>query len=257
MFVLFLQHNTDADVSYLFGESGIEGVSSTLIVEAKSLLSRKRYLMKKLEEGYSSETYDENGHDSLITSYRNPEDIAELAEVDKRLFDIFVTRQDMKKFSYDFDDMSMAFGDSSGKDPYNWNSFNADSVESLQALQDDLRSYSNVDKAQRDDAQKKREDRINAIAAKKVNSKKKSISIEDAKGNDRGELNFDAVEVMDYDGHAWSGLIIDEDTNQKVMPGGRMLSHRCLVVIGNLRGAGGFGMGKGETQSLALEAAFR
>ena len=41
------------------------------------------------------------------------------------------------------------------------------------------------------------------------------------------------------------------------MPGNRVLTHRALVVIGNLRGAAGFGMGKGQTPPDAINAAFR
>jgi small subunit ribosomal protein S5 len=44
---------------------------------------------------------------------------------------------------------------------------------------------------------------------------------------------------------------------QKTMPGNRVGTHRALVCIGNGQGAGGFGMGKGQTPPDAINAAFR
>jgi small subunit ribosomal protein S5 len=69
--------------------------------------------------------------------------------------------------------------------------------------------------------------------------------------------NFDTDSLMDYDGHVWSGVIVHQDTTQKVMPGERIISYRCLVSIGNRRGAGGFGMGKGADADVALKNAFK
>ena len=69
--------------------------------------------------------------------------------------------------------------------------------------------------------------------------------------------NFDADRLMDYDGHTWSGVIVHQDTTQKVVPGERIISYRCLVSIGNRKGAGGFGMGKGADADIALRNAFR
>jgi small subunit ribosomal protein S5 len=65
------------------------------------------------------------------------------------------------------------------------------------------------------------------------------------------------LELKDKDGRQWYGAILNNDTVQKVMPGDRQMSARCLVVIGNARGTAGFGMGKGKEASDALNAAFR
>lgn len=71
------------------------------------------------------------------------------------------------------------------------------------------------------------------------------------------------VEVGPVDGvkgirnDTWSGAILDTDMVQNVMPGGRIMSHRCLVVVGNLKGAAGFGVGKSSTPDKALNLAFR
>ena len=41
------------------------------------------------------------------------------------------------------------------------------------------------------------------------------------------------------------------------MPGNKVLSHRALVVVGNLKGSAGFGFGKSSNVGDALKAAFR
>jgi small subunit ribosomal protein S5 len=65
------------------------------------------------------------------------------------------------------------------------------------------------------------------------------------------------VNLTDSLGHVWSGTILDTDTVQKTMPGNRVMSHRALVVIGNLRGVGGLGTAKGKSVDEAVSAAFR
>lgn len=64
-------------------------------------------------------------------------------------------------------------------------------------------------------------------------------------------------EVVDRDGYVWSGLVINTDTTNTTLPSGRLMTHRCLVMVGNMKGAGGFGMGKGENSQLAMKRAFR
>lgn len=67
----------------------------------------------------------------------------------------------------------------------------------------------------------------------------------------------DPLMLRGKDGNCWSGVVLDNDTTQKTMPGGRVMTHRCLVVVGNLRGTAGFGKGKGQNPDDALNAAFR
>merc|ERR1712000_366173 len=52
-------------------------------------------------------------------------------------------------------------------------------------------------------------------------------------------------EVTDRNGYVWSGMVINTDTTTTTLPSGRLMTHRCLVMVGNMKGAGGFGMGKG------------
>jgi len=83
------------------------------------------------------------------------------------------------------------------------------------------------------------------------------IPIEDEDGQVATISLLDPDQLQDREGNVWSGVILHEDMVQKTMPGNRVLSHRALVMIGNFRGAGGFGKGKGQTPEDALNAAFR
>lgn len=67
----------------------------------------------------------------------------------------------------------------------------------------------------------------------------------------------DVSQLTDKNGRVWSGAILDSDQVQKPMPGGRVMSYRALVVVGNLRGAAGYGMGKAKTPADAVVSAFR
>jgi len=71
---------------------------------------------------------------------------------------------------------------------------------------------------------------------------------------EKGMLN----DLTDEDGHQWSGVIIHTDSVQKVMPKNRVASNRALVVIGNLRGAAGFGtFSAHDSINDAINGAFR
>lgn len=63
--------------------------------------------------------------------------------------------------------------------------------------------------------------------------------------------------VLDAEGNEWSGVILDTDIVQHTLPRNREQSDRCLVMVGNMRGVGGFGMGKGKTPAEAADKAFR
>jgi len=71
-------------------------------------------------------------------------------------------------------------------------------------------------------------------------------------------LNFNKrFELEDEDGNIWSACLLDTDMVQKVTPGQRVNTYRALAVIGNGKGAAGFGMGKGKNGSEALYSACR
>lgn len=75
-------------------------------------------------------------------------------------------------------------------------------------------------------------------------------------GDDEEEEDKGSVFREEPEG-SWVKMIIDQDTVQTTLPGGRVMSYRMLVVVGNLRGAGGWGVGKGDTPEEAKIRAFR
>jgi len=85
----------------------------------------------------------------------------------------------------------------------------------------------------------------------------KNITVSDEEGVDHVINLEDPLLLRDKTGFSWSGIVLDNDTTQKTMPGGRVMTHRCLVVVGNLRGTAGFGKGKGKNADDALNSAFR
>lgn len=76
--------------------------------------------------------------------------------------------------------------------------------------------------------------------------------------SDSGRLSsLDVDNLKGPDGFTWSGVILDSDVTQKSMPGNRVMSHRALVMVGNMRGTGGYGVGKAKGPKEAVDAAFR
>lgn len=79
----------------------------------------------------------------------------------------------------------------------------------------------------------------------------------DEQGNTLNLVENKYGDLIDADGTVWSMVVLNTDTVQKTMPGNRVVSHRALVMLGNMKGAGGFAMGKGKTPDAALTAACR
>jgi hypothetical protein len=215
--------------------------------EGRVLLNQRKQLDATLESKLKA-----NSLDYISQLDKNDADVVAYNEVTQKLFEMFLHRQDMKKFAHDFDDMSAVFGEGLEDDNYAWNQYEGETGEDMDRLNKDLRSFNNFHAEQKALKEKEKERK----RAEK-DARRGKVPIVDSEGKDRTTLSFDPATVMDFDGHSWSGLIINEDTTQKITPGGRIMSHRCLVMIGNLRGVGGYGMGKGETAALALESGFR
>ena len=84
---------------------------------------------------------------------------------------------------------------------------------------------------------------------------KRNVKIHQTDGNDIDLEDVDSL--TDKDGHVWGGFVVDTDVVQKVTPGNRIMRYRTLVVVGNLRGSCGFGVGKAEEIQMATKYAFR
>jgi small subunit ribosomal protein S5 len=224
-----------------------------------------------------------------------------------RLFELFLQREDMLRFSHDFRELSALVGNpADATDSFNWHNFSIDTEEELVRLRDAMiaseqdlltgkpkppsrkarlqkliediekRKVSSEDQhfAAVDEALREEEAAAAAAAAAadgdydddddiKISQDQEASLKDDRVGQDIEELADEEsspeniVSVTDRNGYVWSGLVINTDTTQTTLPSGRLLSHRALVMVGNLKGAGGFGMGKGENAQMALKRAFR
>jgi len=70
---------------------------------------------------------------------------------------------------------------------------------------------------------------------------KHNVTLEDVSKHNSN--TNDMTTLTDSDTHIWSGVVLNSDMVQKTMAGGRVFSYRALVMIGNLKGTGGFGVG--------------
>eukprot|EP00595_Chromulina_sp_UTEXLB2642_P001191 CAMPEP_0196763470 /NCGR_PEP_ID=MMETSP1095-20130614/4123_1 /TAXON_ID=96789 ORGANISM="Chromulina nebulosa, Strain UTEXLB2642" /NCGR_SAMPLE_ID=MMETSP1095 /ASSEMBLY_ACC=CAM_ASM_000446 /LENGTH=673 /DNA_ID=CAMNT_0042116705 /DNA_START=730 /DNA_END=2752 /DNA_ORIENTATION=- len=121
--------------------------------------------------------------------------------------------------------------------------------DSIDNFESDVKkkAYVNTDQDDDDDDFESKDD----------NDDKDDRDDKDDKDDNEDKDETDELELVDDDGRVWSGIILDNDTTQKILPGNRLTSYRVLVVIGNARGSGGYGMGKGTEPSKAVDAAFR
>eukprot|EP01038_Epipyxis_sp_PR26KG_P008526 gene8526-11526_t len=183
-----------------------------------------------------------------------------------RLFELFIQREDMRQFTHDFDELAAHFGPADEGDLFNWSQFKINVAEDLENMLDKMKEVEN--------------ERVDEMMSELKITKKKNVSryipkptvqVEDPKLisvnlNDKNDGSPEEIETVsledpaqlkDRDSNIWSGCILDTDIVQKTLPGNRMNTHRVLVVVGNLRGSCGFGMGKGKGPPEALNAAFR
>jgi small subunit ribosomal protein S5 len=263
------------DVNYILAE----GAPNDVRAECRLLITEKNDIDKLMKQFANDETHA-----------RVPRDLKKRLDKNvNRLFQLFIQREDMHQFSRDFDDIEASLGPANPDDAYEWNNFMCNDEESLNALAEDLRFYNGSSKSDRKDAarekkladaKQKRRDRREGVIQSGASAEATDTDAEDTEVKSDGteeahKLNekdldffedmqekkeydkFDADRLMDYDGHVWSGVIVHQDTTQKVVPGERIISYRCLVSIGNRKGAGGFGMGKGADADIALRNAFR
>jgi hypothetical protein len=196
-----------------------------------------------------------------------------------RLFELFLQREDMLAFSHDFAEMKAYLGPdgpaegalvasaSAASDPYDWSRFQITDGAELRALQVEMAEADA--RALAGSSGSRARGLLKSIGGSTLpeGSMPSSSSSVGGKGlllvDGTGDEEPVAVSLedpsslMDRDGRMWSGAILDTDMVQKTMPGNRVNSHRALVVVGNMRGAAGFGMGKGKTTGDAVNAAFR
>ena len=183
----------------------------------------------------------------------------------KRLFELFLQRQDMMAFSEGFNEMIALYGEPNEGDKYDWSQFSIETDKDLKSMMGEIEK---LDKEALEPVSKKelkrreREARLKEDSGETIDDKEKDnkkIVIKGENGDEEDEVVSleDPSQLTDKDGRLWSGVILNTDIVQKTTPGNRVNSNRALVMIGNLRGAGGFGMGKGKTPNDAINSAFR
>jgi hypothetical protein len=241
-----------------------DGAPSTLKVETRDLLAARSSLTNRLREF-------ENGRKPI------PEDLqSKFDENTSRLFEIFIQREDMLKYSSDFADIESMLGPANNT-PGNineWNNLLLEKREMYVNIDEVLRSF-NPNKKQKlelDDKKKiilldDEDEEGGDEEGKKSGDDEASASgvLEGGVISDEQFLQdglekksyFNVEMSRDHDGHIWNTIIVHEDQTQVVTSGGRVMSFRILLTIGNLKGVGGYGMGKGLTPQLALNSAFR
>jgi len=166
-------------------------------------------------------------------------------ESSSRLFELFLQRDDMISFLGDFREMRAFLGEENVEDPFDWSQFNIESGDDIWKLQNEMKRVDEELMANIGKSPKSKKNKGVVVVPGEGDEKETTISLEDPEN------------LIDKDGNGWSGVILDTDMVQKTMPGNRVNTHRALVAVGNLRGAAGFGMGKGKTTTDAVNAGFR
>lgn len=200
----------------------------------------------------------------------------------QRLFELFLQREDMAKFTHDFKELTAFFGAADEDDLLSWSQFKADSVDDMQRMMQAIKEKEAEEMEnllrtiQKQKVRSFKEEAVTdsdnyAFDGELVQAAKKGLTIR-IEGERKGEKDAvislagtagdanrmdDPNALKDKDGNFWSGCILNSDIVQRVAPGDRVNSQRVLVVVGNMRGAAGFGMGKGKTAADALTGAFR
>jgi small subunit ribosomal protein S5 len=189
------------------------------------------------------------------------------------LFELYIQRDDMRRFTHDFKELRSVLGSENHEDAFDWSMFQIEvpaDVERLarqyrkelasleeqgehQGMPASLKSYVDgtseyLSKGDADSDDKEVDALLRARGDELANLpilKEKKISL------------GDITTLSDEDRYQWSGVVLDQDAVQHTMRGGRVYAARALVMLGNLRGSGGFGVGKAQSPAEAVQVAFR
>lgn len=217
-----------------FEEIFDSSLPSSTVQEAKSLFDR--YLAQKDNEKHSEK-------DQIVG----------------QLFFLFIQQQDQIKISHDLLEFSK-FSGKPGSELFKLKSVNLDSNPRLKKLSDELKEHDAKAMAKQasqllDGKSTPSSTALELSISEQADSESDKDKSEDDEEEKTKIVNINQIE--DSEGRLWSGAILHADTVQKTMPGNRVMRHRSLVIVGNLKGSGGFGMGKGKTPADATAAAFR
>lgn len=173
----------------------------------------------------------------------------------QRLFELYLQREDTANFLHDFDELKTMFGDANEKDNFDWSEFRLEIEDDLARLEKDLKVADNPKLYGAKEP--KSEKNTTPKDANGFSEDGKIVTVTDPTGKEVDVNLEDPVNLVDKDGNLWCGVILNSDTTQTTVPQERVLSHRALVCVGNMRGSCGYGMGKGKNAGDATNAAFR
>lgn len=235
-------------------------------------------ITKILDEDASHSMKEETKNLLFINSQKSGDD-EEVQKAKKRLFELFLQREEMQKFAHDFREIEAFLGPINESDSFDWAKFHADTEDDInlmkeqtqklhakqnQELLEAIRGQNPNDPwvLEMDDikvrqAEKAAKAKRREEAERRKQAKKLGIDPNEPEEEEQVVSLLDPEVLRDREGNFWSGVVLDTDMTQKTMPGGRVMRHRALVMIGNNKGAGGFGMGKAQTPADAINAAFR
>lgn len=256
------------DISYLLDENA----PSSIRLEARELLNAR---LEMNRERNTLETKNLQIPVGLVRQHERNTD---------RLFELFLQREDMLKYSADFADFEAVLGPASNQpgDITSWNNFildqTPDYVDFAKAIQEfrpedaekvltEIPPKPKVEevKPTEDDGMMGGEGVEPQPNPRQQNENMFSKEIPDdvdefgepVPEDSKKKAGYSIEQMRDHDGHLWHTVLINDDTTQNVTSEGRVMSYRMLIVIGNFKGVGGYGMGKGNTPQLALNSAFR
>jgi len=173
-------------------------------------------------------------------------------EVTDRLFELYLQRDDMATFSAGFRDMEAFFGKANEEDDFDWSQFNIEVGADIDRLQKVIKEHEELGPLKMETSKSKNSSKV------EKSSEKGKLILKNEKGEEEEEIQLDdPSSLKDKEGRVWAGVILNTDIVQKTMPGNRMNTSRALVCVGNMKGAAGFGKGKGKSSQDAINAAFR
>ena len=224
--------------------------SSALNRELQSLLQSDSGLMKDLKELISEDDNNETTPSSLIDELR-------ALQSDSRFMDALKAAkiQDSEIFKALGNDFSQSV--TSGESEESELAALPENVD-LESEVASLMKTFEESIASEEKAEDEKENNMANISDEFADSEMSDMSENTAETEKESLTEAEQIfDVIDSDGRAWAGVVIDTDMVQRTLPGGRMGSYRALVVVGNARGSAGYGVGKAQIPSQAVNTAAR
>lgn len=160
-----------------------------------------------------------------------------------RLYRIYIQKKDLRSSAFDFQDLTVP----------------TDSTDNKYGYLDPFSDRCNTENiSQFMDKEGEKSESLSMYSVGQFDTTKELIIQDEINTTNKTVVSLEDPTVLkDRNGNFWSGVVLNTDIVQKTTPGNRVNTHRALVVVGNLKGAAGFGMGKGKSGTDAVNSAFR